>query len=323
MSPLHRFHKQRNLLHTVLLLGGMFLLLVALCNSLFGGNGLLMVVILIAMLLLFTPRASAWLTLRLYRARQLSFAEAPGLYRIVESLSQRAGVDRHPVLFYLPTATPNAFAMMERDQPLIAVTDGLLRLLNRDELAAVLAHEVSHIRNGDLQVMMIAEMIVRLTASLASTGWLMLILLLPLWLVAGVTIPFTALLLLLSAPLLSMLLQRALSRTREFDADLDAVGITGRPAALASALVKLEQTSGRWWYRMLPWPGHGGSGLLLTHPATEERVARLRDLALEQRGHLFGFPGGHPGEHFLISDRWLPHRHAGLCSKFAVMRACA
>ncbi|MDQ6999605.1 MAG: zinc metalloprotease HtpX [Mariprofundus sp.] len=280
---MHQSNKLRNSLHTALLLGGMLLLLLALSTSLFGSDALLLMLITCGMLLLFTPRASAWLTLRLHHARPLPFDSAPELYRIVQELARRAELSQYPLLFYIPSATPNAFAMQEQGQPLIAVTDGLLNSLNEDEITAVLAHEISHIRNGDLYVMMAADMITRLTSSLATAGWLILVIFLPVWLLTGAAMPWLALLLLLLAPLASTLLQLALSRTREFDADLDAARITKNPAALARALLKLEQSNNRWWNWLIPIRHNTGSSWARTHPPTQERVRRLHSLATEQQ----------------------------------------
>jgi len=282
MLPLHQSHKQRNRLHTAVLISGMLLLLLFLCLCLFGSDGLLLMLFAFGVLALFTPRASAWLTLRLHHAHQLPFDAAPNLYRIVEQLSQRAGLEQHPVLFYIPSSTPNAFAMLEGGQPLIAVTDALLSRLSQAELTAVLAHEISHIRNGDLVVMMFADLLNRLTSSLSTVGWLMLVLFLPVWLLSDVMLPWLAIVLLLLAPLASTLLQLALSRTREFDADLDAAELTGDPATLATALMKIEQSHDKWWFLLLPSRHSENPAWTRTHPSTEERVRRLRALAAEQ-----------------------------------------
>ncbi|MDQ7011298.1 MAG: zinc metalloprotease HtpX [Mariprofundaceae bacterium] len=278
----HLSHRQRNRLHAALLLSAMLLLLIALGTSLFGSDSLLLILFAAGTAVLLTPRASAWLTLRLYHARHLASDSVPGLYRIVEVLARRAGLSRQPLLFYVPSAMPNAFAMLEGGQPLIAVTDGLLRNLSQRELAAVLAHEISHIRNGDLDVMMVADLLSRLTAALSSVGWLMLMIVLPLWLLTGTTLPWLTILLLLCAPAGATLLQLALSRSREFDADLDAVRLTGDPAGLASALAKIEQASGRRWFGLLIPVRRGTEpSWLRTHPSTQERVRRLQALAAD------------------------------------------
>jgi len=281
MSPLHKTNKLRNRVHSVLLLAAMLLLLLALCTSLFGNNGLLLLLFTLGLSLLFTPRASAWLTLRLYHARQLPFEAAPQLYRIVDQLARKAGLKTHTTLFYIPGRLPNAVAMQERGQPLIAVTDALLRNLDQDEIAAVLAHEISHIRNDDLNVMMLADLLTRLTSVLSTAGWVMLIIFLPLWLLTDTMLPWLAIALLMFAPIASALLQLALSRTREFDADMDAARLTGNPAALARALIKIERGGNGWWNLFLP-PRHSPDSWARTHPPTEERVRRLRALAVEQ-----------------------------------------
>ena len=298
MPPLHQLHKQRNRLDTILLLGGMLLLLLTLCTSLFGSDGLLLMLFSILLLLLFTPRASAWLTLRIHHARQLSFNSVPGLYRIVDRLAYKAGLPQTPILFYIPSGSPNAFAMLEHDQPLIAVTDALLRQLNQDELTAVLAHEISHIRNGDLQIMMVAELLNRLTSILFTAGWMMLVIVLPLWLLSDISIPWLTILLLLTAPLATTLMQLALSRTREFDADLDAALLTRDPATLAAALIKIDRFGANWWSLLLPTRSHADTTWARSHPSTAERVRRLRALEAEQQQQ---YPSWH--HPFLMSNR--------------------
>jgi len=306
MSPLHYSHMQRNRIHTALLLAGMVFLLSALCIRLFGNEMLLLMLFVIGLLLLFTPRASAWLMLRLHHVRQLSFDDAPELYRIVDRLARRAELPRCPLLFYIPSGTPNAFAMQEHGQPLIAVTDSLLRNLEQDELIAVLAHEVSHIRHGDLEVMMIADLLSRLTSSLSTSGWLLLAIFLPVWLLSDITLPWLTMTLLLLAPLASTLLQMALSRTREFDADLGAVGLTGDPATLATALVKIEQIGETWWSLLLPARHSDNPAWTRTHPSTQERVRRLRALAAEQHHAVSDMPYFH----FMIPDPLIIRTHA-------------
>ncbi|RMH60140.1 MAG: hypothetical protein D6678_06605 [Zetaproteobacteria bacterium] len=282
--------KRRNTWHSVLLLGAMLVLFLLLGRVLFGPGGGMLILALTLLLLVLMPGASAWMTLRLYRARPIYPEQAPALHELVAALAERAGLQEVPALFLVPSATPNAFAMRHQRRHLIAVTDGLLRLLDRRELAGVLAHEMSHIRHGDLQVMQLADLLTRLTATLADIGWFSLLLMLPLTLFGGVTVPWTALLLLMAAPVLSSLLQLALSRTREFDADLGAVELTGDPEGLASALLRIEQDHVPWWQWML-FPGRqrAAPSLLRTHPLVSERVQRLRELS-HQRAPLLQRP---------------------------------
>jgi len=279
MNPVHTEHKLRNMLHTVLLLGGMILLFALLGAALLGVDGMVMMVVVSLGVAALTPRASPWLTLRLYRAVPLSYESMPVLHDITGQLARSAGLSGAPLLFYVPSAGMNAFTMQAGKEALIAVTDGLLRNLDRRELTGVLAHEISHIRNGDLGVMMLADMLSRMTAALAFAGKVMLLAFLPLFLFGAVHLPWLAVLLLFFAPGISALMQMALSRSREFDADLDAARLTGDPLGLASALAKIEPVA-PWWQRLL-FPGRESTGpsLLRTHPATEERIARLRELA--------------------------------------------
>jgi heat shock protein HtpX len=173
----------------------------------------------------------------------------------------------------------NAFAVGTPDDAAIAVTDGLVRTLSLRQLAGVLAHEMSHVRNGDLKVMALGDVLTRITSFMAQVGYLSLLISLPGILAAGMKVPWLALTGLILAPLVGGLLQLALSRTREYDADLDAAAITGDPEALASALAVLEKKQGRMWEGLvLPGGRIPGPSILRTHPKAEERIARLLNL---------------------------------------------
>ncbi len=271
--------KLRNLVHTAALFAGMLGLLGLLGWVVAGPSGLAGLVGAGLVLLTAGMRVSPLLILRLYGARPLAVEEAPGLYRIVMELSRRAGLQRPPRLFYIPTPMINAFSVGSRDDAAVTVTAGLLEHLNRRELVGVLAHEVAHIRHNDLQVLGLADLVSRATVFFSWMGQLFLLLNLPLWLAAGYNVPWLAVFLLIFAPTLTALLQLALSRSREFDADLGAVELTGDPRGLASALYKLETYQVNFLERIfLPGRRVPEPSLLRTHPATEERIRRLLDL---------------------------------------------
>jgi heat shock protein HtpX len=174
----------------------------------------------------------------------------------------------------------NAFAVGRREDAVIAVTDGMLRVLNLRELTGVLAHEISHIRNRDLWLMGIADLAGRLTRLMTLLGLALLLVNLPLWLGGVASVPWLLIPLLVFAPQITVLLQLALSRAREFDADLDAAGLTGDPDGLASALAKLERYQhGVWEQILLPGQRLPEPSVLRTHPPTAERIARLEALS--------------------------------------------
>ena len=276
-------HKLNNLIQSILLLGGMAVLVGLLGWLIAGGDGVLWAVIIGAIILLLGPRASPRLALKLYGARPLHHAEAPNLYRLMAALAERARLPSMPALYYVPTAAMNAFAVGQRSEPIITVTDGLLRNLTSRELAGVLAHELSHVRNNDMWVMTLADSVSRLTSWFALMGQVLLFINLPLILFGGGGISWLAILLLIFAPTISVLLQLALSRTREFDADLDAAQITGDPMGLASALRKLHDYQGGLLRRLfMPGRRVPDSWILSTHPSTEERIRRLAELAETQ-----------------------------------------
>jgi heat shock protein HtpX len=276
-----RRHKIRNAVQSVLLLGGMVVLL-GLCGwLLFGPEGMLGMAIGTGLALAFSPRVSPQMVLRMYRAIEIRPHQLPEVVAVVERLAERAGLPRPPRLYYVPSAVMNAFAVGSRDDAAIAVTDGLLRRLTLRELAGVLAHEISHVRNNDLWIMGLADLVGRLTRLMTFLGLLLVIVALPAWLVGAAAGPplLLLILLLMLAPQIALLLQLALSRAREFDADLDAAGLTGDPAGLASALVKLERWQrGVWEQILMPGWRLPEPSILRTHPPTAQRLARLEAL---------------------------------------------
>jgi len=281
-----RRHKRRNLAQSVLLLGGMLGLLVACMWLLFGEDGALWGLIGWGIALMFGPRVSPRLVLGLYGAERLGPDDFPEGFAALRRLAARAGLDRLPSLYYVPSAAVNAFTLGSRSDAAISITDGMLRTLTLRELTGVLAHELSHIRNNDLWIMNLADSISRLTGMMAFAGTLLIFVSLPLMLAGVVSFPLILAVLLMFAPTIGSLLQLALSRAREYDADLDAAGLTGDPVGLAAALEKLERLQVGSWERIL-FPGRRmpDPSLLRSHPPTDERIRRL--LALQAA----------PGEH--------------------------
>ena len=279
MNPTLR-HQLTNIVQSILLIGGMAGIAWVCASAIWGASVAIWAFLAIGLLLLITPSLQSDLILSIYRARPIRHQDYPEGVAILEILAERAGLDRLPDFYYLPSAMPNAFATRKKDGTAIAISDGLLRLLNQRELAAVLGHEISHIANRDLWIMGLADVLARLTTITSTIGQLLLILNLPLIIAGALHVPWTIPLVLVFSPTIMSLLQRALSRTREFDADLGAVRLTGDPAGLASALARLENAAGRFWEdvvfpgRRIPEPS-----LLRTHPHTEDRIARLRDLS--------------------------------------------
>ena len=274
-----RRHKLRNVAQSALLLGGMAIL-VAVCGwILFGPLGLIGVAAVAVFTLFFGSRLSAQMVLRMYKAQRLSPTQLPEVFRVIEHLARRAGLERVPALYYVPSAMMNAFAVGRREEAAIGVTDGLLRALNLRELTGVLAHEMSHVRNNDVWLMGMADLAGRLTRVMSLVGIGLLLISLPTWFQGGSPFSFALILLLLFSPQITTLLQLALSRAREFDADLDAAGLTGDPAGLSSALAKLERQQRSHWEQIL-MPGRKlpEASLLRSHPPTKDRIARLNSL---------------------------------------------
>jgi heat shock protein HtpX len=276
-----RRQRTRNAAQSALLLGSLLAVAAGLGWLMFDMAGLLWMLLLTGFVVLGAPRIPPQAVLALYRAEAVPYAAAPELHRMLDELAARAGLHHPPALSYVPSAVPNAFCVGHGSEASLALTDGLLRRLTRREVAGVLAHEVSHLRAGDPAVMSLSDVIGRLCQVLGLAGLLTL----PIGVVLAVGGEPRLLLLcavLVPLPAVVTLLQLALCRSREFDADLAAVRLTGDPEGLARALEVLELTTGRIWERLLVGRGALPDPLLLrTHPATVERTRRLR--ALEPR----------------------------------------
>ena len=275
--------KLENILHSIVLLGTMFVLLFLIGWVVAGIWGVIWAAVMGVALVISGSMASSSIILRLYRAKLISVVQAPELYAIVSHLSHRAALEKAPLLYYIPSETINAFTTGRNGSGHIALSDGLLRALSLDELTGVLAHEISHLKHGDLWVMSMADILSRLTSLLALFGYFLIIVFLPVYFFSQVSIPWLALVLLWLAPHISALLQMALSRNREYGADIYAAELTGRPLQLASALRKIEIYQGSWLEQAL-FPGRRipNPSLLRSHPKLQERIRRLIVLAADQ-----------------------------------------
>jgi heat shock protein HtpX len=277
-----RAHRLRNTLHSVLLVGGLGLLTGFCAWLVWGGMGVAVTLAAVGLIFAFAPRLPPELLMRIYRARRVDPGQGGQILRIVDALSDRAELVQAPRIYVIPSMTLNAFAAGTPDNAVIGITEGLLRRLTLPELAGVLAHEISHIRNNDLAILGLADAMTRFAQLLAYLAVFLALFNLPAFLLGDSEIPLLALVLLYLAPTAASLIQLALSRTRELDADLEAASLTGDPESLASALQKLERYQGHLWEDMrLPVPGRRipQPSLLRSHPKTEERIARLKALS--------------------------------------------
>ncbi len=281
-----------NKLKTGILLAALTGLLMLIGQVLGGANGLLIGFALAVMMNFGSYWFSDRIALAMAGAREVTPEEAPELHALVARLAREAGLPK-PRVAIMETDAPNAFATGRNARhALVAVTTGILRILNRRELEAVLAHELGHIRNNDILISSIAATIAGAITMIANLGQFAAL--------TGSSGPddeeeesglgaIGGLLMLIIAPLAAAIIQMAISRAREFDADETGASICGDPEALASALEKLEA-----WSRQLPMPvnpavshlfivepltGFSLENIFSTHPTTEARVARLRGLA--------------------------------------------
>lgn len=304
-----RRHAWTNRLQTVLLVSTLLGINALAGMLLLGEQGLWVALGAGLLVLLLEPAAAMRFTLRLYGARPLAQWEAPQLWQFLAELARRAGLPAVPVPYYVPSPLVNAFAVGRREQAAVALTDGLLRSLAPRELAGVLAHELAHIAHGDLRVMGLADFVSRLTSFYALAGQLLLLISLPWWLSAAAAINWPGLLLLWASPYLAMLAQLGLSRVREFDADLQAAALTGDPLGLADALARIDRVGRSWRGILLPGWGNPEPSWLRTHPATEERILRLREMQpatayAPWQAALRWPPGGDDGFRVPSAPRW-------------------
>jgi heat shock protein HtpX len=221
------------------------------------------------------------LVLQAIGARPLARWEAPMLYEILDTLCRRAGVDRTPRLCWVGERFPVAFTIGQGEATTIALSEGLVREMTAREIRGILAHEIVHVRNGDIALMQLALVAGQLTRMVSQIAFLLVFFRLFLHAVSEASFPIVPLFVLAVAPLGVGLLQLALSWTREGEADLEAAELTGDPHGLASALVKMRRREQMLLRRRFPTAVRiRVPSLLRDHPATEERIRAL--LAMPQ-----------------------------------------
>ena len=274
----------RNILQSLILIGGIGLIMALCAYVLWGRSGVVWGFVLTAGLLVVSPRIAPEIIMRMYGARRVGPAEGGAALRIVEELAKRAELPAPPHVYVIPSSIINAFATGVKSDSLLAITQGLLNRLNSRELAGVLAHEMAHIRHNDLWIMSLADTMSRFTQFMSMFGVVLFIFSLPAALLGTRSFPLLAILLLYFAPTASSLLQLGLSRSREYDADLEGARLSGDPEGLISALQKIDAVQGRLWENIfLPGRNVPVPSILRTHPATAERIRRLRGISLPQR----------------------------------------
>ena len=274
-----------NQVKTIVLLTALAALLVVIGGALGGKNGAL-IALFIAIVMNF---GSYWfsdkIVLSMYHAQEVTEQEAPDLFNLVQQLTQQAGLPM-PRVYIIPDPSPNAFATGRNPQhAAVAVTEGILRLLSWEELAGVIGHELGHVKNRDILIQSVAATIGAAITYLAYFGMFF----------RGSSdsedggSPIAAILMVVLAPLAAGIIQMAISRSREYQADASGAKFCGHPRWLADALRKLERGSEQipmqaeqataHMFIVHPFSGGGFAKLFSTHPPTEERIARLEAMA--------------------------------------------
>ncbi len=277
-----------NWLKTTILMAGILALFGALGATLGGAQGMLLALLLGGAMNLFAYWFSDKMVLRMYNAQEVDEASSPYLYNMVRELAGRAGLPM-PRVYIIDEAQPNAFATGRNpDNAAVAATTGILQLLSARELRGVMAHELAHVKHRDILISTISATMAGAISMLANFALFF----------GGrdsegrPANPIAGILVALLAPLAASLIQMAISRAREFEADRGGAAISGDPRALADALGKMDayargipmataeaHPETAQMMIMNPLSGGGLRGLFSTHPATEERIARLRAMA--------------------------------------------
>lgn len=279
-----------NSLRTVFLMTLVIALFLLLGNLLGGQTGMMFALVISLGMNFFSYWYSDKMVLKMYRAREVDRSTAPELYNMVEELSAQAGIPM-PRVYIIPEMQPNAFATGRNpNHSAVAATEGILRTLNKDELRGVMAHEVAHIVHRDILTQTIVITVVTAISYMAQFAIFF----------GGNRDngpnPVVVLASLILAPIAAMMLQAAVSRSREYEADRLGAELCGRPSSLANALAKIEQSVQRvplqvsdagaqstaHMFPVSPLAGGRFSRLFSTHPATQERIALLMEM--EQTG---------------------------------------
>lgn len=278
-----------NSLRTVFLMTLVAVLFMLVGQILGGSTGLVMAFVLAMGMNFFSYWKSDKLVLRMYKAEEADRSKHGDLYRMVEELCAGADLPR-PTLYIIPQRQPNAFATGRNpEHSAVAVTQGILEVLNREELRGVIAHELAHIKNRDILIQTMVTTVVSALTMLAQMAYF-----LPM---GGSSDrganPLVALLVLITAPIAAMMLQAAISRTREYEADRVGAEICGEPQSLAGALQRIEgaakqipmqvsdtaMRSTSHMFPVNPFSGKRFMSLFSSHPPTEERVEALMEFS--------------------------------------------
>jgi len=276
-------------LKTLLLMAGLSAVLIIMGNALGGRQGVLIALVFAVIMNVGSYWFSDKIVLSMYRARELDPGDAPMVHQIVEELAQRAGVPK-PRLFIVPQEAPNAFATgRDPEHGIIAVTEGIMRLLPPEQLRGVLAHEMAHIAHRDILIQSIAGILgAAITAIANMLQWAMIF--------GGNrdeegngTNPLAAIAMMILGPLAATLIQMAISRRREYMADASGAEYCADPMALANALNNLDAYSRHIpmqanpatenMFIVSPLTGDTLRRMFSTHPPMEERIANLQDMA--------------------------------------------
>jgi heat shock protein HtpX len=270
---------------TFILLGSLTALFVGIGYALGGAGGAGMALVMAGAMNLFAWWGSDRMVLRMHNAQPVTLAEAPQLYRMTQDLAARAGMPM-PALYIIHEDQPNAFATgRSPDRAAVAVNTGLLDLMTQEEVAGVVAHELAHIKNRDTLIMAVTATLAGAIGFLGQFGFM---------LGRGRDNrpnPIVTMAAMILAPLAAMLVQMAISRAREFEADAEGARICGDPSWLANGLAKLERgkighvnqsaeanPASAHMFIINPLSGLRMDRLFATHPPTEERIARLMAL---------------------------------------------
>jgi len=245
-----------------------------------GGEILASVALLFVFMFYFiNPYIASSFILRMYNAQIIPYSSAPALYDMTDELASRAGLKFTPKLYYVPSSVVNSFTVGQAEKSSIAISDGILQTLNYEEIAGIIGHEISHIKNEDIRVMIFADVVGRLIKICSIMGQVLILLSLPFVIMGNAQINWLPFFIVIFSPLGSDLIQLAMSRVREYEADMGSVMLLGDARPLLSALNKISYYEHHYFRNaILPTHKIPEPSLLRTHPQTEERISRLLDV---------------------------------------------
>lgn len=271
-----------NYIQSAIIIIGTSILIAIAAYLIYGALGIIIALSVWFILIFILPMIDPKSVLKVYNAKKLSYEDTPILYEMLQTLCENAKLQNPPTLYYIKSESSLAFSTGTKTNSAIALSDALFRMLNKQEVYGVLAHEISHIKNNDIWLMQVTDTASKVATLTAYIGQIILIVLLPFLDLSNLFFWITFFIFVVIPPI-TILLQLSLSRIREYGADLDSAILTGNPEFLKSALKKLDYIEENLFNQMFnPFSRSSEPSILRTHPSTKKRIQRLEELSAKE-----------------------------------------